>query len=98
MQKANQELEIERQEGRLAERDIEQLGEEGEGYVEMNLGLGVLEEKGEVEEEDQADSEEEGEGGREREEGEGEDALPALVPTAGKGGGKVRIEVLEEGR
>ncbi|MCJ1354096.1 MAG: hypothetical protein MMC33_004083 [Icmadophila ericetorum] len=44
---ANQELEYERREGRIVDRDIENLGNGGEGtYIEMNLGLGVLEEKG----------------------------------------------------
>ncbi len=33
-------------EGKLADRDIENVGEDQDGYIEMNLGLGVLEEKG----------------------------------------------------
>lgn len=33
-------------EGRLADRDIENVGEDQDGYIEMDLGLGVLEEKG----------------------------------------------------
>ena len=44
MRAANRVLEAEREEGRLCERDIENVGD-GLGYVEMNLGLGVLEEK-----------------------------------------------------
>ena len=46
MQAANQRLEEERVEGRLADRDIENVGENQDGYIEMNLGLGVLEDKG----------------------------------------------------
>ncbi len=42
-------LETEREAGRLEERDIENVGEgeKEEGYIEMDLGLGVLEEVGE---------------------------------------------------
>ncbi len=46
MQAANQRLEEERVEGRLADRDIENVGKDQDGYIEMDLGLGVLEEKG----------------------------------------------------
>jgi hypothetical protein len=46
MQAANQRLEEERVEGRLADRDIENVGEDQDRYIEMDLGLGVLEEKG----------------------------------------------------
>jgi len=46
MQRANAALERERQAGKLGERDIETLGEEERGYIQMDLGLGVLEEKG----------------------------------------------------
>lgn len=42
---ANRELERERQDGLLDQRDIERLDEEEEQYIEMDLGLGVLEEK-----------------------------------------------------
>ena len=40
-------LDTERQEGRLERWNIENVGEESEerGYIEMDLGLGVLEEK-----------------------------------------------------
>ena len=50
MKRANAELEVEREEWRLGERDIENVrdgGREGE-YIEMDLGLGVLEEKREI--------------------------------------------------
>ncbi|MCJ1329818.1 hypothetical protein MMC10_006499 [Thelotrema lepadinum] len=40
---SNAELEVERAKGTLDERDIEKVDEEG--YIEMDLGLGVLEEK-----------------------------------------------------
>ena len=59
MQRANAVLERERQAGKLGERDIEALGDGEGGYIEMNLGLGVLEEKG-------------GEGGRGSEDGSGD--------------------------
>ncbi|KAK7612149.1 hypothetical protein JOL62DRAFT_611037 [Phyllosticta paracitricarpa] len=41
---ANAELERDRAAGRLAEKSLEQVDENGQ-YIEMNLGLGVLEEK-----------------------------------------------------
>jgi len=41
---ANQELDVERAAGRLGERNIEAVDDEE--YIEMNLGLGVLEEMG----------------------------------------------------
>ncbi len=44
MKRANEALERERADGSLGERDIERLDDEGP-YIEMNLGLGVLEEK-----------------------------------------------------
>jgi len=40
---ANDELELERAAGTLRDRDIEDIDDEG--YIEMNLGLGVLEER-----------------------------------------------------
>ena len=45
MQAANEQLEQERAEGKIGQRNIENLGEDQEGYIEMDLGLGVLEEK-----------------------------------------------------
>jgi hypothetical protein len=62
MREANQALETERAEGRLEERNIEKLDEEGGQYIEMDLGLGVLEEKREGEE-NESESEDGGEGG-----------------------------------
>lgn len=69
LKNANEVLETERQEGRLERWNMENVGEENEarGYIEMNLGLGVLEEKpnggvGEYEE-DEKDESEEGKGG-----------------------------------
>lgn len=86
MKNANDVLETERREGRLGERDIENLGEldgeggRGAGYIEMNLGLGVLEEvkkeKAEVKKEEEegidsfGDEEDEDESASESEEGE----------------------------
>ncbi|KAK0507676.1 hypothetical protein JMJ35_009565 [Cladonia borealis] len=89
LESANQELEIEKAEGRLGERDIEKVEEEGERYIEMELGLGVLEEKGDGE------GEERGEG--EEKEGEGEgDVLGKLMgkkeKRKGRGKRKIRIE------
>ena len=110
---ANQELEIERAEGRLGARDIENLGSEdgepgeggggGKAYIEMELGLGVLEEKregivgSEDEDEDEGESEEEivggvvggGRGGE-------KDVLGKLLGRGRRGReGRPRIEVLE---
>lgn len=54
MDAANRELEVEKEAGTIAERRLEISDDEGEGegegekagqYIEMNLGLGVLEEK-----------------------------------------------------
>ena len=45
LKSANQELEVEKAEGMLGERDIEKVEEEGERYIEMDLGLGVLEKR-----------------------------------------------------
>ncbi|KAF8438234.1 hypothetical protein BGX38DRAFT_913368 [Terfezia claveryi] len=42
---ANAQLESEIVQGRISERRIEDVGEDEEQYIEMNLGLGVLEEK-----------------------------------------------------
>ena len=98
MREANQELEVERREGKLGERNIEALDEEEGGYVEMNLGLGVLEEKKkqtQIGYEDEADTDE----GEEQEESDGDEVrdrkLPALLPIT-KRGGKVGIEVLAD--
>lgn len=65
-------LETERKEGRLEERNIENLRDgDGEGgYIEMDLGLGVLEEKtskgGAREDGDAESGGDGGEGGEER--------------------------------
>lgn len=63
MRSANEELETERARGDLAKRDIENIstgdGEENEeatGYIEMNLGLGVLEEKNGTESDSESES------------------------------------------
>lgn len=91
MRKANEELEVERREGRLGERDIEKLGQgAAAGYVEMELGLGVLEEKkGKGKTNRGAEADDAGENDVER-------ALPALLPAV-KRRGKVGIEVVRDG-
>jgi len=78
MQRANADLERERQAGRLGERDIEAVGEAEGGYIEMDLGLGVLEEKGargesesQSESGSESESESEGEGGTDDEDDDG---------------------------
>ncbi|CAD6567356.1 MAG: hypothetical protein ASARMPREDX12_000224 [Alectoria sarmentosa] len=74
MKDANEVLEAERKEGRLDERNIENIsdaeagGQEGE-YIEMDLGLGVLEQRGE-EIEKSGSEERENESDDERKEGE----------------------------
>ena len=45
MHAANQELEVEKQKGTVGKRNIEQLDDDKEAHIEMNLGLGVLEEQ-----------------------------------------------------
>ena len=45
MQAANERLEVERAQGKLADRNIANVREDQEVYIEMDLGLGVLEEK-----------------------------------------------------
>ncbi|KAL7276117.1 hypothetical protein RUND412_000907 [Rhizina undulata] len=42
---SNQQLELEQANGTIADRVIENVGEDDEQYIEMNLGLGVLEHK-----------------------------------------------------
>ncbi|MCJ1453165.1 hypothetical protein MMC28_003511 [Mycoblastus sanguinarius] len=106
IRRANEELEVEKKEGRLEERDIENVdgsGEEGKGYIEMNLGLGVLEEKkedGDVEEK----SGDESRSGRESEESSGEenakgvekDVLGRLMGRKSKGKEKENPKALVE--
>ncbi|KAF2398672.1 hypothetical protein EJ06DRAFT_88179 [Trichodelitschia bisporula] len=55
---ANEELEKAREEGKLDERVIENV-DEGDQYIELNLGLGVLEEKDPNKESSDSESEEE---------------------------------------
>lgn len=95
---ANQDLEVERREGRLEERDIERV-DEGEGgqYIEMDLGLGVLEERvhgeGSSEGEEESGSDGDGEDGM----GKEPDVLGRLL---GRGKRKEKekpgIEVMDE--
>lgn len=91
-------LESERREGRLEERNVEIVtdGEREGGYIEMNLGLGVLEEKtkggaqGYGEEEDESEGERGDGGGL----GAGDvlDDMMGKKRPRGKGKGKVGIE------
>lgn len=109
MKSANEVLETERLEGRLGERNMEIVGEgaleeeeeekEG-GYIEMDLGLGVLEEKRRGGkrgyEEDQEEDDEECERGEASGESLGVgDALGDMMGKKrgrGKGRGEVGIE------
>lgn len=77
MKDANEVLEAERKEGRLDERNIENVGDaEGRGqegeYIEMDLGLGVLEQRGE-DIDKSGSGEKENESDDERKEGEGDE-------------------------
>ncbi|KAF6222286.1 hypothetical protein HO133_001372 [Letharia lupina] len=102
---ANEVLETERREGRLEERNIEGVGggaREG-GYIEMDLGLGVLEEKTGDGARKCEDDEGESEGGKGGGEGLGAgDVLGDLMGknrSQGKGKGKRKREVgIEEVR
>ena len=92
---ANEELEHDRAAGTLGQRDIENVdtkedGEggdeggdgdgEGGGYIEMNLGLGVLEEQRDgMAESDSSSSEDEEEGDEATEDDEGDKALPVTT-------------------
>lgn len=80
---------MEKAEGRLGERDIEKVEEEGERYIEMELGLGVLEQREEAVEEEESKQADEGREG---------DVLGKLMGKKGRGKGrgkrKVRIEEL----
>ena len=92
LRSANQELEAEKAEGRLGERDIEKVEEEGKGYIEMELGLGVLEQRGEREE---------GEEDKQANEGGEGDVLGKLMGKKGKrkdrGRGKRKVGIEEVG-
>ena len=91
---ANQSLEVEREEGRLEARNLEAVDEEEGGqYIEMNLGLGVLEEKGARSESEKS---EQSEGGDEASAGEEVDVLGRLMGFGKKGRRRERpgIEVL----
>ncbi len=81
-------LETEREAGRLEERDIENVGEgEKGGYIEMDLGLGVLEEKRE-------DGGRGCEGGEDESEGVG-DVLGDLMGERRRGEGKRGVGIEE---
>lgn len=77
MKDANAVLEAERKDGKLGERNIENIGDtEGGGqegeYIEMNLGLGVLEQR-EEEVENSGSGERDDESGDEREKRESDE-------------------------
>ena len=79
----------------MGERDIENVEEEGERYIEMELGLGVLEEKeggNDGEEEVEVEGKQTGEGG------EG-DVMGRLMGKKGKrqGRGKRKVRIEEIG-
>ncbi|CUS09722.1 unnamed protein product [Tuber aestivum] len=98
MEAANKNLQVEIEDGTAGKRNIEVLDEEGEGYIEMNLGLGVLEEK--RDEDVSGTSESEGEEGKAARDGEEDhDVLLRLLNSSrrhGKGPrGKPYIEVVE---
>ena len=73
----------------MGERDIEKVEEEGERYIEMDLGLGVLEKR---------EGEERGEDKQADEGGEG-DVLGRLMGKKGKrkGRGKRKVRIEEVG-
>ena len=104
MRSANKELELERAEGTLGERDIENVEEEeeeegGGEYIEMDLGLGVLEERRNGVEEESEESESEVDAGDGHEGGdEKEDVMGKLLGSQSrKGKRKIKIEDLSRG-
>ena len=102
MRSANEELELERAEGTLGERDIENVKEEDEGgkeYIEMDLGLGVLEERRNGVKEESEESESEVDVGDGDEHGdEKEDVMGKLLGSqSSKGKRKIKIEDLSRG-
>lgn len=94
---ANVQLEQEREKGILGDRNIEAIGEEGR-YIEMNLGLGVLEQKHEVgpfQGSDNDGDESEAWSGKSRTKGRSKkhDAMAALMGR--KGAKKSSIQVMD---
>lgn len=107
---ANDELEIERREGWLGNRDIEKLdedegghedginGENGKPYIEMNLGLGVLEERRETVSESEEEPSTSREGDEKDDEEEKEEVESGILETLlgkkqrSKGREKVNIQ------
>ena len=93
---ANEELEVEEREGRLGDRDIERLADGEKAHIEMELGLGVLEEK-------KVREEREGYGAMKTANSDGsaekelahERVLPALLPN-GRTRDTIGIEVVED--
>ena len=102
MKSANEELELERAEGTLGERDIENVKEEeeeGKEYIEMDVGLGVLEERRNSIKEESEESESEVDAGDGDECGdEKEDIMGKLLGSQSrKGKRKIKIEDLSRG-
>ncbi|RPA95219.1 hypothetical protein L873DRAFT_1557377, partial [Choiromyces venosus 120613-1] len=102
MEAANKDLQAEIEAGTVEKRNIEALDGEEERYIEMNLGLGVLEEK-KKKDGDASDASESGSEGEEEEEGEEDyDVLLKLLNASkrhGKGPrGKPSIEIVEHSK
>ncbi|KAL6721755.1 hypothetical protein ACLMJK_000860 [Lecanora helva] len=97
LQSANERLDKLAAEGRLGEQDIENVeGEGGEkGYIEMDLGLGVLEEKGEGRDEESGRY---GDVEGKSKQAMKEDAIARLLHAPeGKKKSKVKIEEVDSG-
>lgn len=92
MKDANEVLETERKEGRLDERNIENVGDADGGgqegkYIEMDLGLGVLEQRGDIDDKSGSEERDNGcDGGRKEKEGDRPENRDLLGRLLDKGG------------
>lgn len=103
---ANEQLEEEKREGRLDERNIENISEKdgdegGRGYIQMDLGLGVLEEKGKREDEatNESESQSSSEGSSEGDDAatDGKENVVANLMGAKAATGRRKVKIEEVG-
>ena len=95
MRAANEELEVEKREGRLGKRNIENLEDREKAHIEMDLGLGVLEEKETEKKRDYGITAQTQSDDSDTDESAKEPILPALLPR-GRIKRNVGIEIVED--